>query len=69
MSEAEKVSGETLAGCVDMLLGAMPDYWVDPTARQIRTMLPDAHFVEAVNRMGLVNVPIEDPDTAEDVLR
>ena len=69
VSEVEKLAGETKAGCVDVLLGAMPDYFVDPTARNIRRILGDAHFVEMVDKMNLVNVVIEDPNTSERILR
>ena len=66
--EVEQLAGEIEAICVDMQIAAKPRFVDHGTARSIRAIVKDDHFVRVVNKLNLVEQTIKDPETAERIL-
>ncbi len=66
--EVERLAGEIEAICVDMQIATKPRFIDNGTARSIRAIVKDDHFVQVVNKLNLVRETIKDPGTAERIL-
>ena len=66
--EVEQLAGEIEAICVDMQIATKPRFIDNGTARSIRAIVKDDHFVQVVNKLNLVEQTIKDPKTAERIL-